>query len=260
MQRLASRGVRSFSSKPGAGAASGNTLKGRRRFYEKAEIKRFEDQFVVELDGKVINTPFRNKLVLPTEPLALAIAYEWDAQEKTIEPVAMPLMTLACSAIDGTSQYRDHIVGELMRFLDTDTVLFRANPEEYGLDLVKLQRRHLSPLSKWMNSKYGQVFTSEDLSIASHPCQTVENVRGELERMSHWHLTATESLVAGCKSMIIPLALFHGEIDAQAAVMASRVEEEHQVDSWGLVEGGHDVDRVNLTAQVAAASFFIHVT
>lgn len=37
----------------------------------------------------------------------------------------------------------------------------------------------------------------------------------------------------------------------------SRVEEEFQINNWGLVEGGHDVDRVNCAVNLSSASFFV---
>jgi len=36
--------------------------------------------------------------------------------------------------------------------------------------------------------------------------------------------------------------------------MASRVEEEFQIENWGLVEGGHDYDRLNCSIQIHAAT------
>jgi chaperone required for assembly of F1-ATPase len=42
--------------------------------------------------------------------------------------------------------------------------------------------------------------------------------------------------------------------DAKKAVMASRVEEEFQIENWGLVEGGHDYDRLNCSIQIHAAT------
>mmetsp|Transcript_3793 Transcript_3793/g.5141 ORF Transcript_3793/g.5141 Transcript_3793/m.5141 type:complete len:81 (+) Transcript_3793:1-243(+) len=39
------------------------------------------------------------------------------------------------------------------------------------------------------------------------------------------------------------------------AVEASRVEEEFQIECWGLVEGGHDYDRLNCSIQIHSAQF-----
>lgn len=37
----------------------------------------------------------------------------------------------------------------------------------------------------------------------------------------------------------------------------SRVEEEFQIGRWGLVEGGHDLDRVNCRVNLSSASFLL---
>ncbi len=37
---------------------------------------------------------------------------------------------------------------------------------------------------------------------------------------------------------------------------ASRLEEEFQVEIWGVVEGGHDMDRLNNSVNLSSVSFF----
>lgn len=44
-----------------------------------------------------------------------------------------------------------------------------------------------------------------------------------------------------CKSLVIALALVGRFIDFEQAKIASRVEEEFQIEIWGVVEGGHDM-------------------
>ena len=43
-------------------------------------------------------------------------------------------------------------------------------------------------------------------------------------------------------------------MDVSRALVAARVEEEFNIESWGLVEGGHDYDRLNASIQVTSAS------
>ena len=43
--------------------------------------------------------------------------------------------------------------------------------------------------------------------------------------------------------------------DGKWAVEAARIEEEFNIECWGLVEGGHDYDRLNCSIQMHAASF-----
>jgi ATP synthase F1 complex assembly factor 2 len=59
------------------------------------------------------------------------------------------------------------------------------------------------------------------------------------------------------QSLITALALFKRHITASDAMELSRVEEEFQIDRWGLVEGGHDLDRVNCRVRVSSASFLL---
>lgn len=40
---------------------------------------------------------------------------------------------------------------------------------------------------------------------------------------------------------------------------AARVEENFQVEGWGLVEGGHDIDAAGVKVQVAAPSIFLRL-
>lgn len=41
------------------------------------------------------------------------------------------------------------------------------------------------------------------------------------------------------------LAVLYGKMSVEDACTASRLEEESNVENWGLVEGGHDIDRAN---------------
>jgi ATP synthase mitochondrial F1 complex assembly factor 2 len=60
-----------------------------------------------------------------------------------------------------------------------------------------------------------------------------------------------------CKSLIAAWALFKRHITTKEAMDLARVEEEFQISQWGLVEGGHDLDRVNCSVNLASASFFL---
>lgn len=80
--------------------------------------------FGVTLDGRTLKTPMGQPLALPSEKLAYMIAAEWDAQKKYLQPANMPLMTLACTALDQASYQPEFYRQESLRFLPTDTVRF----------------------------------------------------------------------------------------------------------------------------------------
>lgn len=81
-----------------------------------------EKWFGVTLDGRAISTPMGQKLAVPSERLAYAIAAEWDAQTKQLQPANMPFMTLACTALDQVAHHPDVYREQALNFLPTDTV------------------------------------------------------------------------------------------------------------------------------------------
>ena len=99
-----------------------------------------------------------------------------------------------------------------------------------------------------------------------------------LEKCDVWTLTAMQSVTMTAKSFLVGMAVVCGVHhryrlskggsdvgeganaspppfweDLSEAVLASRVEEEFQIDNWGLVEGGHDYDRLNCSIQIHSA-------
>ena len=93
------------------------SIAGRTRFYKFVGVEAVEGtpdstngmkqpgtMYKVTLDNRNLRTPAGNPLLLPSLPLALSIAAEWDAQAanhpKGIQPATMPMMILASTAID----------------------------------------------------------------------------------------------------------------------------------------------------------------
>jgi ATP synthase F1 complex assembly factor 2 len=81
------------------------------------------------LDHRVLRTPARHPLIVPSRALALAIAAEWEWQQKRIQPFTMPLMSLAATALDEPKP-REDVVDTMLQYLPTDSVLCRDEPGE----------------------------------------------------------------------------------------------------------------------------------
>ena len=69
--------------------------------------------------------------------------------------------------------------------------------------------------------------------------------------MDPFELTATFNAAASAKSLLTGMALIRGAIDVEQAEMSARVEEDFQIDEWGLVEGGHDIDKADIAVRLA---------
>ena len=80
-----------------------------------------------------------------------------------------------------------------------------------------------------------------------------------LQGLDRWHLAAAEQLAACCKSVLLGLAATAGQLSVEQVLAAARLEEDHQIERWGLVEGGHDIDIADLRVRVAAPSLFVRL-
>ena len=90
--------------------------------------------YQVMLDHRVLRTPARHPLILPSRALALALAAEWEWQLRRIQPFTMPLMSLAATALDEPKP-RHEVVATMLQYLPTDSVVCRDEPG----DLADLQ-------------------------------------------------------------------------------------------------------------------------
>ena len=62
---------------------------------------------------------------MKSEPLALAVAAEWDSQKEIIQRDAMHLTVLCSTAIDNpTRKTKFDLANHALTFLDGDTMLF----------------------------------------------------------------------------------------------------------------------------------------
>src|SRR5437870_93377 len=103
----------------------------RKRFYERAEVEQGPDGFHVLLDGKPVRTPARRTLAAPTQSIAEAIAAEWRAQGEQIDPARMSRTRLANTIIDGVADSQEAVADEIIRYLGSDLLFYRADgPEE----------------------------------------------------------------------------------------------------------------------------------
>ena len=51
--------------------------------------------------------------------------------------------------------------------------------------------------------------------------------------------------------------MFQGHLDVQSAIAAARLEETYQMDEWGLVEGGHDIDIADMQVRIAGPTVLL---
>ena len=203
-----------------------------RRFYQAASAGPVEaGGFAVLLDGKPLPTPARRPLVLPSEPLARAIAAEWHGQGETIQPQAMPLTRIAATAIDRINDNPEPAIAEMVNYGGTDLLCYRA---ERPADLVALQAELWQPLLDWLLHRFDiHLATTDAMRAIPQSPAAMAALRKVIASREALELSALHAVTTGTGSVVIGLAVAEGQIDAEAAIAASQLDELYQSRLWG---------------------------
>jgi len=211
--------------------------------------------FGVALDGKMIKTPGRVPIAVPMRVLAEAIAEEWRAQEGEVRPHTMAMMQLAATVIDHLPVNRPAIEAAILRFAETDTVCYRAEPGQ-PTELVRLQKALWDPLLEWVRERYGVTLkTTEGILPIAQAREALETLAEIVAAMDAWRLGAFQSAAASSGSVVIGLALVDGRIDADEAFAAAELDSGFEIDRWGE-DAEATRRRVVVAADLAAARRF----
>jgi hypothetical protein len=142
-------------------AASGGGSKGEpiKRFYKRAGVGAPPSSSTsalegaattaVQLDGRQLRTPERTEVVLPSVGAAVAVAAEWEEQEKHIMPHLMPLTRLAMTALDRMDSTRAAEEEELVRCFLGQCFTFPLCPRKLQRGDVGMHRIPLCGGSEW---------------------------------------------------------------------------------------------------------------
>ncbi|CAN6200022.1 unnamed protein product [Urochloa humidicola] len=233
-----------------------------KRFYRDATVRLADDGngWTVMLDYRTLKSPAKRPLKLHSRALAMAIAAEWEYQESDgIRPFTMPLMKLACTALERVPLTRAKVIDNLMKKFHQDLVFCRSPADsELTIGVHQKQKEKIDPILDWVNTEFGfkpVVYTTflggkQDEGLT----KAVESV---LKKTTDCELASIDAMAAAAHSLVIPLAIFRERLGIEEAIELIRLEEDHQVDRWGLVEGGHDVDIADLKVQMSSAVVFL---
>jgi chaperone required for assembly of F1-ATPase len=202
-----------------------------KRFYKLATAEPVDGGALVKLDGRVLKTPAKAEMRLPTLALAEAIAAEWAAQDGEIKPQSMPLMQLAATAIDRVSGNPGFASADITRYGDTDLLAYRA---EEPAALMERQAAEWQPLLDWFRDRYDvQIRVTSGIMAVPQPAELKPRLERICAGLDAWRLTALHGATTNTGSVVLGLALLDGRLDPESAHRAALVDELHQVSLWG---------------------------
>ena len=148
-----------------------------------------------------------------------------------MDPLTLPLRDLADLAIDVIAPDRTGTTAALLRYGETDTLCYRAEPEE---PLHARQIELWEPLLVAAEARWDVHF--ERVSGVIHRPQssdTLARIERVLAAQDNYTLAALTTLSALAASLVIALAALEPNADAVQLWNASNLEEDWQAELWG---------------------------
>lgn len=226
-----------------------------KRFYKLVTVAPQDGGWRVQLDGRGIKTAAARAQVLPTRALAEAATEEWSRQGDELDPSAFFLRDLADYAIDVVAADRAEAIRALVAFAGTDTLCYRAEPDE---PLRKRQEEVWEPLLHAAEQRWDVHFERiAGIMHRAQPVATLARMEAVLTAKCDFALAALGTLSSLAGSLVIALAALAPAADAEELWAAANLEEDWQAELWGK-EAEAQLSRERRAATFAAAMRFAH--
>jgi chaperone required for assembly of F1-ATPase len=206
----------------------------RKRFYATTGVvEAAEGGFAVTLDDKPVRTPSGRPLVAPLREIAVAMAAEWDAQQETIAPLTMPMTRFANSVIDAVVDRVEAVADDVAKYLGSDLLFYRAGHPEA---LVAREAALWDPVVFWAAETLGAHFIlAEGIVHVRQPDSAIAAARAALPADA-WSIAAVHVVTTLTGSALLALALLRHAIDPDQAWTAAHVDEDWNIEKWGVDE------------------------
>ena len=227
-----------------------------RRFYKEVTNIHLEGTFRVGLDGRSVRTPSGAILGLPTAALAEAIAREWEGQTDSIDPGTMPLMQLACTALDRVTPHRSMIIADTVAYGRSDLLCYRTgNPPE----LVQKQAEAWQPILDWLSTDVGAtLLVTTGIMHVTQDDAAIATLNRTVAAYEDFPLTAVARMTQIFGSLALALAVARVHIPWTKAVDLASLDEVYQAERWG--EDSEAMERRrNMRAEAEQASRFLEL-
>ena len=225
-----------------------------KRFYNQASVVVQGPGFGIELDGREVKTPEKRPNLSPTKAMAEVICQEWNDQQDKVNPDSMLMAKLQNTAIDRVETRRGDLIAELVKYAGTDMLCYRADFPE---DLAQRQADTWQPLLDWVMDVHDITLkvTTGIIHVEQDPGQLVK-LRHYLEGVDSFRLAAFYNITTLCGSVSVALNVLGGNITAEQAWQAAQLDENFQIEHWGLDEEA-EIRQENMKTELDAATRFL---
>ncbi len=174
-----------------------------KRFYKLVSLDCVDNGFAILLDGKQVRTATKKILLAPDQAIANLVMQEWAAQEGAILPDTMPVTQFLTTMQDLTADKRDEVREEVLNYIDTDLICYRADSEPYATR----QQEVWGPAIKWAEDKWSlKIHTTSSLQPLKQDAQTHQAFRSLIKNLDNFQLTVFRIILEDTGSFILTAA------------------------------------------------------
>ncbi len=209
-----------------------------RRFYKDVAVEEVAGGYRILLDERPLRTPLKRTFMVPVRALAEAIAAEWRAQKKYINPAEMPLTGLANAAIDkadaaAPDSERPALLGHLRELAAHDLLCYRADAATQG-PLAGQQSEQWDALLDWAATTFAaRLHVAQGIMPVEQPAQALDALLKPCAQAAPFPFIAVFSMATLTRSLVLALAVWHGRLTARQAWETSTLEERWNMRMWG---------------------------
>jgi len=205
-----------------------------KRFYKQVDVAPVDGGWQVTLDGRGIKTQGGRPQVAATRAMAEALAIEWADQGEEIDPTAFAMRDQTDYAIDVIARDAAEVIDKLLSYGDTDTLLYRADPDE---PLYHRQQQDWEPLVCAFEAREGvRLNRISGVMHRPQPDETMASLRARLEAQDAFTLAGLQVLTSLSASLTIGLSALEPDANVERLWQFANLEEEWQVELWGKDE------------------------
>jgi chaperone required for assembly of F1-ATPase len=158
---------------------------------------------------------------------------EWEAQQELINPLTMPLTRFANSVADAVVDRVEAVAADIAKYFESDLLFYRAGHPEA---LVAREAAHWDPVLFWAADALGAHFIlAEGIVHVRQPDQAVAAASAALPR-DPWSVAALHVITTSTGSALLALALVRGVLDSDQVWTAAHVDEDWNIEQWGVDE------------------------
>jgi chaperone required for assembly of F1-ATPase len=232
-----------------------------KRFWDTATIEPSPAGHAILLDGKPMHLPGGPLLRVEAEPLARAIAEEWQTagggKGGEMSFADAPLTRLAGTAQQRIAPDPAPIIDAIARYAESDLLCYRADTPEA---LVQRQMREWQPWLDWAALTYdAPLRVSTGIAYVKQHRGSIGALRYAVAALDVPTLAALGVAVPALGSLVLGLALADQRLDAATAHALGCLEELFQTEMWGE-DAEAAARRRGIAADIELAARFLQLT